>query len=107
MTTPAETPDSSSAFVTPGTTRKSLLFRAKSGDPAAWEALATLCRPLMVSWLRRQGVPAGELDDLVQEVLLRVVRSLPQFDHSGRVGAFRAWLRVIACRRAQDYWRSS
>jgi RNA polymerase sigma-70 factor (ECF subfamily) len=60
----------------------------------------------MVNWLRNQGVPTGEIDDLVQEILLSVVRSLPQFDHSGRVGAFRAWLRVIAFRRAQDYWRS-
>ena len=85
----------------------SLLVRVRSGEPAAWEAFAALYRPLMVGWLRGQGVPPGETDDLVQEIFLSVVRSLPQFDHSGRTGAFRAWLRTIACRRARDYWRTT
>ena len=106
MTTPAENSDPSSVATTARDTRRSLLVRAKSGDPGAWEAFMTLYRPLMISWLRNQGVPPGETDDLVQEILLSVVRSLPQFDHSGRVGAFRAWLRAIAFRRARDYWRS-
>jgi RNA polymerase sigma-70 factor (ECF subfamily) len=109
MTTPAPKPDPSSP-TTPtasGTTRKSLLVRVQSGEPAAWEAFTTLYRPLMVGWLRGQGVPTSEIDDLVQEIFLSVVRSLPRFDHSGRVGAFRAWLRSIACSRILDYWRSS
>jgi RNA polymerase sigma-70 factor (ECF subfamily) len=105
MTTPAGSPDPPPGSAAPEYTRRSLLVRIRSGDPAAWESFATLYRPLMVGWLRGQGVPPGETDDLVQEILLSVVRSLPQFDHSGRVGAFRAWLRTIACRRAQDYWR--
>lgn len=107
MTTPAGSPDPPSGSAAPEHTRRSLLVRIRSGEPAAWDAFATLYRPLMVGWLRGQGVPPAEIDDLVQEILLSVVRSLPQFDHSGRVGAFRAWLRTIACRRAQDYWRSS
>lgn len=88
-------------------TRRSLLVRAQAGDPAAWEALTTVYRPLLVGWLRRQEVPAGEVDDLVQEVLLAVVRSLPGFTHSGQVGAFRAWLRTITCHRTLDYFRAA
>jgi DNA-directed RNA polymerase specialized sigma24 family protein len=88
-------------------TSRSLLVRAQAGDPAAWEALTTLYRPLLVGWLRRQGVPPGEVDDLVQEVLLGVVQSLPGFTHSGRVGAFRAWLRTIACHRTLDHFRAA
>lgn len=107
MTTPAGNPVPPPVSGPQEHTRRSLLVRIRSGDPAGWEAFATLYRPLMVGWLRGQGVPPGETDDLVQEILLSVVRSLPQFDHSGRVGAFRAWLRTIACRRAQDYWRST
>src|SRR5262245_52060169 len=107
MTTPAGNPDPSSVSATSAQTRKSLLVRIRSGEPGAWEVFTTLYRPLMVGWLRRQGVPPSEIDDLVQEILLSVVRSLPQFDHSGRVGAFRAWLRSIACSRILDYWRSS
>jgi RNA polymerase sigma-70 factor, ECF subfamily len=107
MTTPAGNPDLPPSSAPSEHTRKSLLVRIRSGEPAAWDAFATVYRPLMVGWLRGQGVPPGEIDDLVQEILLSVVRSLPQFDHSGRLGAFRAWLRTIAFRRAQDYWRSS
>jgi RNA polymerase sigma-70 factor (ECF subfamily) len=87
-------------------TRQSLLLRAQGGEQAAWRDLAELYRPLFLSWLRRQGAPACDLDDLTQEVLLSVVRALPSFSHSGQAGAFRSWLRTIACHRASDYWKA-
>ena len=42
----------------------------------------------------------------MQEILLAVVQSLPAFSHSGRIGAFRSWLRTIAHNRACDFWKS-
>jgi RNA polymerase sigma-70 factor (ECF subfamily) len=86
-------------------TRQSLLFRARGGDQDAWQDLADLYRPLIVGWLRHQGVPGNEVDDLVQDILLTVVQSLPSFSHSGRAGAFRAWLRTITHNRTCDFWR--
>src|SRR4051794_29120753 len=88
-------------------TRHSLLIRARAGQADAWEDLTGLYRPLIVGWLNRQGVPAGDLDDVTQDILLSVVKQLPTFEHSGRRGAFRSWLRVIACRRTADYWRAA
>jgi RNA polymerase sigma-70 factor (ECF subfamily) len=88
-------------------TRQSLLFRARSGTEDAWKDLTELYRPLILGWLSRQGVPAGDLEDLAQDVLLSVVRHLPSFEHSGNRGAFRAWLRTIVCSRTTDYWRSA
>ena len=87
-------------------TRQSLLLRAQAGDQGAWQDLTDLYRPLIVGWLRHQGVPAGDVDDLVQEILLSVVQNLSGFRHSGRRGAFRAWLRTIAHSRACDFWRA-
>ena len=87
-------------------TRSSLLIRAQAGDAGAWEDLCELYRPLIVGWLHRQSVPDGEIDDLVQEIFLAVVRSLPSFSHSGRRGAFRSWLRAIASNYSCDYWKS-
>ena len=87
-------------------TRSSLLIRAKAGDAGAWEDLCELYRPLIVGWLHRQAVPAGEIDDLVQEIFVAVVRGLPSFDHSGRRGAFRSWVRTIAYNYSCDYWKS-
>jgi RNA polymerase sigma-70 factor (ECF subfamily) len=86
-------------------TRQSLLIRAQAGETDAWKDLLDLYRPLILSWLNRQGVPACDLDDLTQEVLLCVVKYLPRYEHSGNRGAFRSWLRTIVCRRTADYWR--
>jgi RNA polymerase sigma-70 factor, ECF subfamily len=86
-------------------TRQSLLLRAQTGDEVAWNDLAVLYRPLIVSWLRHQAVPPHEVDDLVQDILLSVVQSLPSFCHSGRVGAFRSWMRTIARNCACDFWK--
>jgi len=87
-------------------TRQSLLLRAQTGETAAWKDLVGLYRPLILAWLTRQGVPARDLEDLSQEVLLRVVRHLPAFEHSGQRGAFRSWLRTIGCSRTANYWRA-
>jgi RNA polymerase sigma-70 factor (ECF subfamily) len=87
-------------------TRQSLLLRAQIGETSAWKDLTDLYRPLILGWLDRQGVPARDLEDLSQEVLLSVVQHLPGFQHSGHHGAFRAWLRTIVCRRTADYWRA-
>ena len=87
-------------------TRQSLLLRAQTGQIGAWKDLTDLYRPLIIGWLNRQGVPARDLEDLSQEVLLSVVKHLPDFQHSGHRGAFRAWLRTIVCRRTADYWRA-
>src|SRR4051795_4536449 len=87
-------------------TRQSLLLRAQTGEADAWNDLTDVYRPLIRGWLSRQGVPAGDLEDLSQEVLLSVVKHLPDFQHSGQRGAFRCWLRTIVCRRTADYWRS-
>jgi RNA polymerase sigma-70 factor, ECF subfamily len=88
-------------------TRQSLLIRAQTGEADAWRDLTDLYRPLIIRWLNRQGVPAVELEDLSQDVLLSLVKHLPTFEHSGNRGAFRSWLRTIVCSRTTDYWRAS
>jgi RNA polymerase sigma-70 factor (ECF subfamily) len=71
------------------------LLRAQTGEENAWKDLTDLYRPLIIGWLRRQGVAARDLDDLSQEILLSVVKYLSSFEHSGRPGTFRSWLRTI------------
>ena len=87
-------------------TRQSLLIRAKAGETGAWTDLTDLYRPLILGWLNRRGVPASDLQDLSQDVLLSVVKHLPAFQHSGQRGAFRTWLRTILSSRSADYWRT-
>lgn len=88
-------------------TSLSLLDRVRStaGDDA-WPRLVEVYSPLLRSWLTRFEIESADADDLVQEVLLAVSRELPAFQHSGRVGAFRNWLRTILVHRVRNFWRS-
>ena len=74
-------------------------------DDSCWRRLTDLYLPLIQRWLDRQGLPPADADDLTQEILLVVVREVAAFDHSGRRGAFRTWLRTIVVHRLRGYWR--
>jgi RNA polymerase sigma-70 factor (ECF subfamily) len=87
------------------TTSLSLLERARDRDPLAWQRLAGLYAPLLTTWLQRYVQPS-DADDLVQEVLLAVSKELPRFEHAGREGSFRAWLRTIMTFRLKNHWRT-
>jgi RNA polymerase sigma-70 factor (ECF subfamily) len=88
-------------------TSASLLDRLRA-DPnsSAWQKLVELYEPLIRVWLHRHEGWSQDSDDLVQEVMTVVVRKLPEFQHNGRTGAFRAWLRTITVNCLRDHWRS-
>jgi RNA polymerase sigma-70 factor (ECF subfamily) len=77
-------------------------------DPrgASWQRLVDLYTPLLRAWLCQLKFQQADADDLVQEILLAMARDLPAFEHSGRRGAFRSWLRGILLNRARNFWRS-
>lgn len=87
-------------------TSVSLLDRVIGQEDRAWQQLVELYTPLIRAWLRRQAVPVTDGDDLVQEVLTVVFRRVPQFEHNGRAGAFRSWLRSITVNCLRDFWRA-
>jgi RNA polymerase sigma-70 factor (ECF subfamily) len=87
-------------------TRMSLLLRAQGGEEVAWRRIVDLYQPLIHGWLVRRGVRQQEADDLTQDVLAKVVKELARFEHSGRAGAFRSWLRTITVNRAREFWRA-
>lgn len=72
-----------------------LLNAARSGSRSAVNTLLDLYRPFVAVLARRAGL-AGEADveDLTQEVLLELFKTLPGFDRR-RTGSLRAWLRTV------------
>jgi RNA polymerase sigma-70 factor (ECF subfamily) len=78
-------------------TRASLLVRLpQAADAAAWDEFAQLYAPVVWRLARRRGLQPADADDLVQEVLAAVARSVAGWlDDDGR-GRFRAWLLTIA-----------
>lgn len=88
-------------------TKLSVLARAQSGDDSAWTTLTRLYRPLIRCWAMQHGIAEQDADDLSQDVLLSVVKHLHGFEHAGRIGSFRSWLRIITVNRTRDFWRTS
>jgi RNA polymerase sigma factor (sigma-70 family) len=69
-----------------------------------WRRLDDLYRPLLRAWMARAEIPASDVDDLAQDVLIIVFREVAGFERR-RQGAFRAWLRTILANRVRDYFR--
>jgi len=74
-------------------------------DGVAWQTLCDLYSPLMRNWLARNATPPADVDDLVQDVLLVVVRRIGEFQREPRRGAFRRWLKTITINCLRDHWR--
>ena len=88
-------------------TSLSLLNRLqRSSDSEGWDRLVELYAPLLKRWLGRYDIQDSDADDLVQEVLLAVFKDVGSFEHNGRSGAFRSWLRTIMVHRVRDFWRA-
>jgi RNA polymerase sigma-70 factor (ECF subfamily) len=83
------------------------LTRARRGDPAGFAALVTRYqRPVhaVLSRILIGVASAAEVDELAQEVFLRVYRALPGFESRGP-GRLTRWVLTIAGRLAIDELR--
>ncbi len=78
---------------------------AGTATDADWRRLVDAYAPLLDHWLARAGVPPTDRDDLVQEVLVVVVRRVGEFERRGP-GAFRAWLRGILANTLRKFFRA-
>lgn len=89
-------------------TSRSLLdrLRGRPDDQMSWRRFEGLYTPLIRKWLTGQGTPEADAEDLAQDILVVILRELPDFDHNGRKGAFRAWVRSVTVNRLRGYWRS-
>ena len=85
----------------------SLLHRVRNqSDAAAWDEFAELYYALIHRWLRSQGVQSQDADDVVQEVMTYVCGNIANFEHNGRPGAFRHWLRRVMVNRLHEFWKA-
>lgn len=87
-------------------TSSTLLQRAQQlGDQEAWKRLVDLYTPLLYSWTRRIGLKGDDARDVVQDVLVVLVKELPQFQYDPARGAFRSWLKTITRNRCREKFR--
>ncbi|MFD4879834.1 sigma-70 family RNA polymerase sigma factor [Streptomyces sp. NPDC058420] len=72
---------------------------ACAGDRQALDHLVTQCLPLVYNIVGRALNGHADVDDVVQETLLRMVRGLPKLRDPA---AFRSWLVAITIRQVRD-----
>lgn len=85
-------------------TSSTLLRRAASNEPAAWETLVNLCHPLVYRWVKDSGWQHADIENVVQEVFATVARKLQSFQDT-EDGSFRGWLKAIVRTKVIDYAR--
>jgi RNA polymerase sigma-70 factor, ECF subfamily len=81
----------------------SLLHRLRGPSPRAeaWERLVRLYTPLLQSWAGGLGLGDADASDLVQEVLVGIVRAIPEFEYGpGRT------FRALVCTVFRNQWRA-
>ncbi|MFQ5490293.1 MAG: RNA polymerase sigma factor [Phycisphaerae bacterium] len=79
-----------------------LIERARQQEPAAFAALIDLYAGRLYGYLYRLTGARAEAEDLLSELFVRLVRTLPQYEHDGR---FEGWLFRIATNLARDRLR--
>jgi RNA polymerase sigma factor (sigma-70 family) len=85
---------------TTSTNDAALVVAARSGDRRALDDLVAVHLPLVYTLVRRALGAHPDVDDLVQEIMLRAMRQLPLLRDPER---FRAWLATIAMRRVSRH----
>src|SRR6202012_2804634 len=76
-----------------------LVAAARDGDPRALDALVSASLPLVYNLVGRALRGHADVDDVVQETMLRVVRKIGELQQPE---SYRSWLVAIALRQARD-----
>jgi RNA polymerase sigma-70 factor (ECF subfamily) len=74
---------------------------SKAAREDQWDRFVRQYAPLLSYWARRLGLQDQDADDLVQEVLILIVRKLPKFQYHSQ-GSFRGWMRAILINKWRD-----
>ncbi|MEX2980627.1 sigma-70 family RNA polymerase sigma factor [Streptomyces sp. C36] len=86
-----------------GTNVADMVEAAQAGESAAREELVAACLPLVYNIVGRALNGHADVDDVVQETMIRMVSGLDGLRDPGR---FRSWLVAITVNQIRRHWRS-
>ena len=87
-------------------TRRSLLSRLKDwNDQESWREFFETYWTLIYKAAIRAGLTPAEAEDVVQETVVSVSKSLPGFNYNGTKGGFKGWLMRLTTWRILDQIR--
>jgi RNA polymerase sigma factor (sigma-70 family) len=77
-------------------TRLSLILRLRNADDVlAWREFVEIYGPVIRAMARNRGLQVADVDDVTQEVLARVAKSVERWEPDRDRGSFRGWLAAI------------
>ncbi|HTV43143.1 MAG TPA: sigma-70 family RNA polymerase sigma factor [Candidatus Sulfotelmatobacter sp.] len=87
-------------------TRESLLRRLKNWkDEESWREFFSIYRKLIFSLASKSGLSAQESEEVVQETVISVAKTIPDFEYDPDRCSFKSWLRHLAQKRIADCFR--
>ncbi len=87
-------------------TRHSLLSRLKDwNDQESWKVFFDTYWKLIYGTAARAGLSDAEAQDVVQETVISVMKTIPSFQYDTNIGSFKAWLMRLTGWRIVDQVR--
>ena len=87
-------------------TRRSLVDRlADWGDQLRWQEFFDTYSKLIYSAARKSGLTDGEAQEVVQETVITVAKSINKLNYDPAIGSFKGWLLQITRWRIADQFR--
>lgn len=87
-------------------TRESLLSRLKDwGDHESWSEFFKIYRQLIFATAIKSGLKEHEAEDVVQETVLSVAKTIKEFQYDPKKCRFKNWLGHLAQKRIADRFR--
>ena len=89
-------------------THESLLQRlAAEGDDEVWREFCDRYGQLIRGFARRRGLQEADCEEVFQEVLTALTKSMPGFRYDPAKGKFRSYLKAIVARRVHQMSRQN
>ena len=87
-------------------TRESLLSRLKDWeDDDSWREFFGIYRKLLFSFAIKAGLSEQESEEVVQETVISVAKTIKDFQYDPQRCSFKSWLRHLAQKRISDAFR--
>jgi len=88
-------------------TRGSLLSRLKDWqDETSWKVFFDTYWKLIYNAAIKAGLTDAEAQDVVQETVISVFKTIPDFQYKAAGGSFKSWLLQLTCWRIADQFRN-
>ncbi len=82
-----------------------LRLQKNPADSAAWDEFVQHYRPMIEAWCRKWGLQASDCDDVTQEVLVKLLAAIGQFQYDPS-RSLRSWLKTVTHHSLTDFARA-